>query len=88
VQDQSWKLIEAVRPKKDWLFNLAIDPTEKTNLADKEPQKLAQLKALMLAHHAKMPAPLWDTFVEMSILIDKTSDQKPLPDDEYAYWYN
>ncbi len=88
VQDQGWKLIEAVRPKKDWLFNLAIDPTEKTNLAAKEPQKLAQMKAIMLAHHAQMPPPLWDSFVEMSVLIDKTSDQKPMPEDEYAYWYN
>ena len=88
LQDQGWKLIEAVRPNKDWLFNLALDPTEKTNLAAKEPQKLAQMKAIMLAHHAQMPPPLWDTFVEMSVLIDKTSDQKPLPEDEYAYWYN
>jgi uncharacterized sulfatase len=88
LQDQGWKLIEAVRPNKDWLFNLALDPTEKTNLAAKEPQKLAQMKAIMLAHHAQMPPPLWDSFVEMSVLIDKTSDQKPLPEDEYAYWYN
>jgi len=88
LQDQGWKLIEAVRPNKDWLFNLALDPTEQTNLAAKEPQKLAQMKAIMLAHHAQMPPPLWDSFVEMSVMIDKTSDQKPLPEDEYAYWYN
>ncbi|MBL0150307.1 MAG: sulfatase-like hydrolase/transferase [Ideonella sp.] len=88
VQDQGWKLIVAERPRKDWLFNLAVDPTEKHNLAASEPQRLAQLRALLTAHHAGLPAPLWPTFIEVPILIDKTLDQKEAPDDEYAYWYN
>jgi uncharacterized sulfatase len=88
MQDQHWKLIVSERPKKDWLFNLATDPTEKTNLATEQPQKLAQMKAQMDAHHAPMPAPRWPSFIEMSIEIDKTLDQKHLPGDEYVYWYN
>jgi arylsulfatase A-like enzyme len=88
VQDQGWKLIVAERPRKDWLFNLAVDPTEKHNLAASEPQRLAQLRALLTAHHAGLPPPLWPTFIEVPILIDKTLDQKEAPDDEYAYWYN
>ena len=88
VQDGGWKLIASERPKKDWLFNLHADPTEKLNLAATEPQKLAQLKAVLQAHHANMPAPLWPSFIGLPITIDKTLDQKESPQDEYTYWYN
>lgn len=88
VQHQGWKLIVSEKPKKDWLFDLGKDPTEKTNLAATQPQKLAQLKAELQAHHAKMPPPLWPSFIEMPIAIDKTLDQKQTPEDEYTYWYN
>jgi uncharacterized sulfatase len=88
VQDGGWKLIASEKPKKDWLFNLHADPTEKLNLAATEPQKLAQLKALLQAHHANMPAPLWPSFIGLPITIDKTLDQKESQQDEYTYWYN
>lgn len=88
VQDKGWKLIVSEKPKKDWLFDLSKDPTEKTNLAATQPQKLAELKAELQAHHAKMPPPLWPSFIEMPIAIDKTLDQKQTPEDEYTYWYN
>lgn len=88
VQDKRWKLIVSEMPKKDWLFDLSKDPTEKTNLAATQPQKLAELKAELQAHHAKMPPPLWPSFIEMPIAIDKTLDQKQTPEDEYTYWYN
>ena len=88
VQDQGWKLIVSERPKKEWLFNLASDPTEKTNLATEQPQKLAELKSLMDAHHAQMPPSMWPSFIEMAIEIDKTLNDKHLPTDEYVYWYD
>lgn len=88
VQDGGWKLIVSEMPKKDWLFNLNADPTEKLNLATTQPQKLTQLKAVLQAHHANMPTPLWSSFIELPVAIDKTLDQKPLPSDEYTYWYN
>lgn len=88
VQDKGWKLISAERPKKDWLFNLADDPTEKHNLADSQPARVAELKALLKTHNASMPPPLWQSFIEMPILIDKTLDQKQTPSDEYTYWVN
>jgi uncharacterized sulfatase len=88
VQDQGWKLIVDDRPRKDWLFNLAADPTEQHNLAGQAPEQLARLKALLARHHAGLPAPLWPSFIEMPVLIDKTLDQKETPGDEMAYWYN
>ena len=88
VQEQGWKLIVSERPKKDWLFNLNVDPTEKTNLAASQPDKLAQMKMRLKAHHDPMPPPLWPSFIELPIAIDKTLDQKALPEDEYTYWAN
>ena len=88
VQEQGWKLTVTERPRKDWLFNLNEDPTEKKNLAAVQPEKLAQLKALLQNHHAAMPAPLWPSFIELPIAIDKTLDQKMTPQDDYTYWYN
>ncbi len=88
LRDQNWKLIVSERPKKDWLFNLAVDPTEQNNLAASQPRKLAQMKATLTAHHAQMPPPQWPSFLEMPVAIDKTLNQKPLPTDEYTYWSN
>lgn len=88
VQEQGWKLIVSEMPKKDWLFNLKDDPTEKVNLAQQQPDRLAQMKAALVAHNAQMPAPLWPSFIQLPIVIDKTLDQKQTPQDEYTYWYN
>jgi uncharacterized sulfatase len=88
MRDSTWKIIVSERPKKEWLFNLANDPTEKTNVATEQPQRLAQMKALMDAHHATMPPPMWPSFIELAIDIDKPLNQQHLPTDEYAYWYN
>jgi uncharacterized sulfatase len=88
VQEGGWKLTVSERPKKDWLFNLDQDSTEKVNLAAQQPQKLAQLKALLQSHHAQMPAPLWESFFEAPIFIDKTLDQPKTAEDEYTYWSN
>jgi len=88
MQEDKWKLIVSERPRKDWLFNLSVDPTEKTNLANDQPDRLAAMKAKLAAHHAGLPAPLWPSFIEMPVAIDKTLDQPLTPGDEYTYWAN
>ena len=88
LRHHQWKLISSDLPAKDWLFNLATDPTEKVNLAATEPQKLAELKAELAAHHANMPPPRWASFIKMPINIDKTLNQPDAPGDEYTYWSN
>jgi arylsulfatase A-like enzyme len=45
VRQDDWKLVwNTVLPSKVELFNLAEDPNEKTNLADKQPEKVKQLE--------------------------------------------
>ena len=75
-------------PKKIWLFNLNEDPTERVNLADKRKDKIADLKAMLAAHNARLPPSLWPSILESPIAIDKTLDQKPALTDEYIYWHN
>ena len=88
MQQSGWKLIASEHPKKNWLFNLREDPTERNNLADKQTARLTEMTAQLVAHHAPMPPPLWPSFLELAVEIDKTLDSKHLPEDEYTYWAN
>lgn len=88
VQFEGWKLISAHRPERQWLFDLRTDPTERRNLIASRPDKRQQLQSLMDQHHAQMPPPLWPSFLEAPIRIDKTLDQPLEPGDEYTYWVN
>ena len=88
MQQSGWKLIASEHPKKNWLFNLREDPTERNNLAGKQAAKLAEMTAQLVAHHAPMPPPLWPSFLELAVGIDKTLDSNHLPEDEYTYWAN
>ena len=45
VRDGDWKLIDYYWKKQPELFDLAKDPGERTNLAGKHPEKVAELKA-------------------------------------------
>lgn len=88
VRHGDWKLQVAARPDKQWLFNLAEDPTEQNNLAATEPEKLAELQALLDEHAAYARAPLYPAVTEMSIAIDKTLAEPFEEGDEYIYWPN
>ena len=88
VQHMGWKLIRADRPDTRWLFNLADDPTEQRNLASKEPEKLAELEALLAAHNAEQAEPMWPSIIDAPQLIDKHGGQEYEEGDEYIYWPN
>ena len=86
VQAAGWKLQTAERPKKDWLFNLNDDPTEKNNLAAEMPDKVAELKELMAKHNATQREPLFPAAGEMPVMIDKTLEEPVTKNDEFIYW--
>lgn len=88
VRHGDWKLQVAARPTKQWLYNLAEDPTEQVNLAESEPAKLAELQALLDEHAANARAPLYPAVLESSIAIDKTLLEPFAEGDEYIYWPN
>lgn len=88
VRAGDWKLQLAERPPKAWLFDLANDPTERTNLAEAEPARVAELTALLDAHDATQSEPLWPSLLEGAIRIDVPLDAPRRPDDEFVYWAN
>ncbi|MGH7788313.1 MAG: sulfatase-like hydrolase/transferase [Candidatus Binatia bacterium] len=83
-----WKLQVAERPRRDWLFHLAEDPTERVDLSAQRPDKLRELKALLAARDAEMVAPAWPSLIEGSIPIDHPLGVAEQPTDEYIYWEN
>jgi arylsulfatase A-like enzyme len=88
VRAGDWKLQLSERPKQAWLFDLANDPTERTNLAEREPARVAELTALLDAHDATQSPPLWPSLLEAAVRIDPPLGVAPRPDDEYVYWAN
>jgi arylsulfatase A-like enzyme len=88
VRAGDWKLQVSEQPKKDWLFNLATDPTEKTNLAAKEPERVAALKAQLLEWNKAQRKPLWPSMGAGAIAIDQTMKQPIKASDEYVYYGN
>ena len=88
VRHEDWKLQVSDDPKKAWLFNLAADPTEEKNLATSEPEKLAELKALLAEHKASAREPLYPFVADMPVAVDKTLATKFVEGDEYIYWPN
>jgi arylsulfatase A-like enzyme len=88
VRAGDWKLQQAARPDKVWLYNLQDDPTEQRNLATAQPAKVAELQALLAAHNGQMQPPAWPSFIEMPVMIDKTLAEPEASDDEYVYWQN
>jgi uncharacterized sulfatase len=83
-----WKLQVNERAGATWLFDLNRDPTEQTNLAAREPERVAALRAALAAHNAEQAPSLWPSLMEMPINIDKTLAEADAPDDEYIYWPN
>jgi arylsulfatase A-like enzyme len=56
VRDGDWKLVEQYEDGGVELFNLASDPGEKSNLADKEPARATELRARLAAWRRSMGA--------------------------------
>jgi uncharacterized sulfatase len=88
VRAGDWKLQHEGRRGKSWLFNLANDPTEQINLVEEEPEKLAELMALLEAHQDGRTPSLYPYSMEVPLQIDKTLADTPEVDDEVAWWPN
>lgn len=88
VRAGGWKLQVNGRQNKSWLFDLNNDPTEQTNLAASEPEKLAELQALIDAHWKDAREPLYPYTIESPIKIDHTLADPYVEGEEYIYWPN
>ena len=60
IRKGDWKLIKiALLPGKTELFNLAADPGEKTNVADRHPDIVADLESRLLAYAKQQKPSEW-----------------------------
>ena len=88
VRAGDWKLQVSEMPKKDWLFNLATDPTEEINLAGKEPERVAALKGQLLEWNKTQRKPMWPSLGAGPIAIDHSMKQPTAANDEYVFYAN
>jgi arylsulfatase A-like enzyme len=88
VRDGHWKLQVSHNPPRIWLFDLATDPTERTNLAANRLDEVNRLRSELAAHDRELPPPLWPALLEEPIRIDVPADAPWKRGQEYVYWPN
>lgn len=88
VRQGDWKLQVSERPNLAWLYNLANDPTEQSNLADSMPDRVAAMRTLLDDHQAGAREPLYPYTLEAPVAVDRTLAERVQPGDEVIYWPN
>ena len=88
MRQGDWKLQVTAMPPQDWLYNLAADPGEKSNLAAQQPARVAAMKLKLQVWDKEQRKPLWPSLAERPIAIDKTLKQPQAANDAYFYWAN
>jgi len=88
VRDGNWKLQVSQNPARTWLFDLAADPTERTDLSSSRRDVVQHLRAELAAHDRQLTKPLWPALLEEPIRIDVPADAPWKPGQEYIYWPN
>ncbi len=88
VRAGDWKLIVDGRQKKNWLFDLANDPHEETDLSGSAPEKRMELQSLIDAHHKDAVPALYPYTIENPTLIDKSGAETAEPGDAFVWWPN
>jgi arylsulfatase A-like enzyme len=85
---KGWKLDVSDPPGREWLFDMAADPTEQNDLSQQRPDKLAELRAALAAHNAEQAPPAWPRQLTTAVNLDKDLSHPDAPGDEYIYWSN
>jgi arylsulfatase A-like enzyme len=88
VRAGDWKLQVTKRPEKVRLYNLAVDPTERHDLSAQQPQRVAQLRAMIDAQNKGMAKPIWPGLIEGPIRIDVPMNAPWKDGPDYIYWTN
>lgn len=88
IRDGDWKMQVSDRPEKVWLYDLASDPLERVNVADREPSRVASLRTALDAFDRAQVPPIWKSLGAGYIPVDKTLAEPQAPGDEYVYFSN
>lgn len=88
VMQNSWKLQYQMQDGRTWLYNLLDDPTEKLNLSETNPEKLAAMMVVLEELDSQMSEPLWPAITEGPIAVDYTLNNRPDEEYETIIWTN
>jgi len=88
VRAGNWKLQISQNPPRIWLYDLQSDPTEHVDLSAQQPERVRELHALLDAHDAQMPPPLWRPLIEGPVRIDVPLNVPWSGEQDYIYWSN
>jgi arylsulfatase A-like enzyme len=88
VRAGDWKLQVNGLPGQALLYNLREDPTERTDLSRRRPDKVAELKALLVAHQKGRKPSLWPYETAGPVMVDKTFAKRFERGDPYVEWPN
>lgn len=91
VLHDGWKLHSITQPGQkvdERLYNVSADPGEKTDLARADPARVAQLRAMLVAHDATQQPPAWPSLIRSPIPIDRPLGTKSSPGDPHIFWWN
>ena len=83
-----WKLQTIDDLHRVWLYHLADDPTEKTDLAAANPAKVAELTAQLARQDAQMVKPIWPSLLRGAIAVDHPLGVQDKPADDFIMWNN
>ena len=70
IRNQGWKYIFDEENNAEYLFNLKIDPQEKNNIINKNPEKLSEFK-IIKQYHLKKIAETYEEKLKITKSIDK-----------------
>lgn len=88
VLEGDWKLQSSEAQGKVWLYNLAVDPTERNELSKSDPARTKAMLALLKAQDAQSVKPMWPSLLQGPVLIDKPGGVKQQAGDDYILWDN
>ena len=88
VRMGDWKLQVTKRPEKARLYDLRADPTERHDVSAEQPQRVAELRAMIEAQNKGMAKPIWPGLIEGPIRIDVPLNTPWKDGQDYIYWTN
>ncbi len=88
VRQRDWKLQVDTRRERIWLYDLEADPTEQRNLASSQPERVASLRALLDHHLEGERSPIYPSYLDSPIPVDRHRAEAFESGDEYVYWPN
>ena len=88
VLHENWKYLISKKEGTKWLFDTDLDPLERNNLININPEKTSQIENLLGMFNSEQANPLYPSSTELPVLIDKYDGQVIEDTDEFIFWSN